>query len=241
MGITYDSSTVPSFSAYLLPEDERENGQHVNDELSSLASITDEVASAVQLFNYSNAFWSRSDAAYRADWHNKELETKAYTIRQWPFIAAQSVAISIHHFGLLRGAINAIWRKVPTIAALVNRDDIRRSGKLFSKYFPRTEMLRDAVCHSAELSKTPESVTDHATSDPGKPRFFIRASLAGTHLQYTKDGKLWELDISQDTVTKLVDVRDIYFSGFRAIEPELLRRAKEAWELRAATRAGKTS
>jgi hypothetical protein len=235
--ITYDSSTVPTFSAYLLPDvAESSLGQHVNSELGNLASITDTVASQIELFNLSNDIWIRQEEERRADWQNKERQRQTAIVRHWPFVAAQSVAISIHHFGLLRGAINASWRQLPTIAPMIERDPIRQSGKLFNKYFPRTEMLRDAVCHSAELSKTPQSRQDNATKEPGQPRFFIRAFLSGSKLQYTKEGKLWELDISQDTLAKLIEVRDLYFSAFWKIEPELLRRAEEARQQRIAAR-----
>lgn len=242
MPVTYSLGAVPRFSSYLLPEDERELASYVSDGLSDLASIVDEVEAAVELFNYTSNIYSSVDAEYRRNSenrHNKQLEMKSATARYWPFIAARSVAIATHDFRLAKGTINQTWPKLPTLKTMIDGAAVNRANKLFNEYFPRTEAMRDAACHSAERSRTPQELADHAAVlKPGGARLSIGSCLSGNKLQYTYKKRsetvasLLELEISAATVARLAEVRDLYFSGFAGIEPELMRRAKAEWQER---------
>lgn len=217
----------PRLSAFL-PEIERPLARHVEFELLKIDSLTVEVEAAVVLYLNAVIRCQQLEAVRRtpAGRNDPNLAHEMTVAHHWPFIAARSVPIAIDQFKLLKGNINALWRKVPTLLSLIDASVIKRSNRLFIDYFgTHTEMLRDAVCHAQELSKTPESLRENSVIEPDQT-YFIQAMLAGSMLQYTKEGKRYELDISLETVRRLAEVRDVYMSAFRGAEQTLIRRAQ---------------
>jgi hypothetical protein len=222
MGITQEIDTVPIISAYLMPEDERVTATFVARQLSELASLTDQVFSAVELFTLAHQIAGQAERERQAVWGNEELARKAQISRQWPFMVARSAAIAIHDFCVVKGSLNTAWPTVPTFRNLVDGKAVDRANKLFNQYFPRTEAMRDAVCHSGK-----RALEDHSVATPGGVRISIGSCLTGSALnilQYSykkkneAQARMYELEISAGMLSRLLEVRDIYFSGFRGVD-----------------------
>lgn len=236
MSAPIDYAGIAQGLASGLPPGERANGFRLSGVLHRLNSIAEDVVAAVALFEHVTQVASQSNELRKSDRENSELRRRSFIADRWPFIAAKGAAMSVWHFGeAMRIAKEAI-HLTPTVDLLTDWEPIKSATNAFTGYFTKPgdqiKNLRDGISHTTELSEHPDK---HATrGSSGIPGIQVSGSLSvsdylhGTTLFYTWKKHPRQLDISQDTVTKLCEVRDLMFSGLAGAARELGIRTIEA-------------
>ena len=86
----------------------------------------------------------------------------------------------------------------------------REATKAFNAHFPGFSGIRHGVQHFAKLYGTPEDFAKHAIAD----EINYVNDINGRTVQTIYEKKQVSLEISQDTLLKLREVRDLYWGAF---------------------------
>jgi hypothetical protein len=230
MPITYKLNDIPDLWTFDLPRDEQERAQDLQLQLREMASLTDEVASAVALFDSAQKRVQYLEELLQTsptDRMSSPQRTEQEIVSGWQYIAARSVVMAAWQLDELQARATLAASAIPAVAALMDRKALKQSGVIFREYFeqhlPRPAAAMDGDDHAA--SSTP------AIRGPAPPApdalVILRTDLSGATLAYRRKGMLLQLDISQGTLARLVEVRDRFFAAFAKVGEALER---QHWE-----------
>ncbi len=240
-----DYSVIPRFDRRRIALAENSVAFHVEGALSELQSYTSDLESAVELFRFAR---QQLDVRPRTKVESGSFGAKddAETlIRRWQFIAADSAAMSVWHFGeCLKGIKSSIRLDAPALNSKVNWEIMREATNLYKSHFPHSEGLRHAVAHRANLTETRKAAKENAVKKPlnqfginSAHGAMLKSNLRDNTLFYSIGGEIRSLDVTRQSVTKLVAVRDKFYMAFDAVKD---RRFEEVMKMAEAYQSGPT-
>ncbi len=151
---------------------------------------------------------------------------RSQNIADWQYVACRDAVMNIFNFRNEMLAANDLANKQPVIAPLLTRDLLKASHRKFDEYFPEYVGIRHAVGHSGELAKSIESFEENSfagTYDqngiqiPDTSNLMISNTISGITYICTFEGKVVHCEVSQTTANKLLEVKTIFYSAFRAV------------------------
>ena len=171
--------------------------------------------SALALFNFCN------DQAPRYFAQDQKLLQQ---LNNWKLIAARDGIWSIYNLGETIQYANPNVIKLPAFNTWVDYDKLRLARRKFRAWFPDYISIRHALGHISETTKNTQERDKNYYKGPFKSNgmivpgndtmIMIKNSLNGNSFQTTFKGRLLSYEISEQTLKKLVMVKDEFFSGF---------------------------
>lgn len=141
----------------------------------------------------------------------------------WPLLAARDAAMTIYHIHV---AVTGIWETrygCPTFWGMADESALRKAGKVLSSQFPNLLKLRDCIAHVNDRTRTLKKHADHAFSGIiDQPGFNSLGSqltaffLSGRRLVVTWNGEELAYDLTNESLDRLKEVRDL---ARKALEP----------------------
>lgn len=135
---------------------------------------------------------------------------------EWMGIAVRDAALSVYHFGETQRAIPANLRKCPILLASVDATKLREARKAFSRGFPDTVLLRNAVGHIAEQLSTPEKVAE--LRRPGEFLMW-ETQVGGRFTMASRAGRQVRLDVEEQSLAQLLAILRIICEAFDGADP----------------------
>src|SRR5262245_13588954 len=153
-----------------LPIQEREGIGHVLGLLEILETHLTIFRNAVELLEYAKsrrsevqAQMNRAEGATMRERH--EVAMKAHGQSQkylhWQFIAARDAAMTVYHFGIILHAIRSQLGRYPTLLAAVNTKKIKEAYTRFLHAFPRAELIRHCIAHTADTQADAQEIVNN--------------------------------------------------------------------------------
>ncbi|MFN3657147.1 MAG: hypothetical protein ACK4UO_07825 [Pseudolabrys sp.] len=146
----------------------------------------------------------------------------------WKLIAARDGAWSIYNFGSIMQYFRAGFGTIPTLSRMIEHDSLRTAQKLFDSSFPDFPLIRHALAHVPESTMNQEKrdknyykgsfTSDGMIVEGDQTLIMIKNSLKGRKYQTTFNGRLLSYELSEETLKKLIQAKDIFFSGFKQVE-----------------------
>lgn len=193
----------PRFLRSRFPEAERQNMRFVEQLLWKLGHRCEQFEAALRLFQ----FCSRP---YHAD----TGATKRQMRHDWRFIAADAAATAVFLMAEDIEFIGKNLRGCEALVALMDHKIKRSATNAFDRSFPGIKGVRHSGQHDAKLHGHPDGLSEHYDGSG----FMLVHSLNGDRLETDFGKQRVSLEISEKTLTKLIEVRDRYWSAFPPIE-----------------------
>jgi len=210
---------VPKIDRSTIPENEMPPFLHVMTLLGEFGLYERNFLTAVFLYDY-----CQQSAGEISDF--AKLENSLWTISAWQMMAARDGALTIYHFSSAIEGLKNSLRFCPTLNTKVNNRAIREAGRLFNGFFPDSKLIRDAVAHVADLSKTQESKLLNAvkgafrkgrfSSNDAEGTTWLRGNMNERSFAVTIRGKAYTYNLNHENAARLSDVKKNIFSAFDA-------------------------
>lgn len=214
---------IPSISSNNMPEEERGTAHLFSHALSDLQRYITDFAAAISLM----------DIPVPEPKPNSDDHT---TIIQWHFIAARDGAMSVYHFGKTLHALHSSYGSLlPTLWKAVDTNQFKIAWRLFDSQFPHIDLIRHAVAHSGELTRTPkdyeQNVVTGAYTGHGI-KMGAGASATFTFLSnrtfvISIEKKVLAIEISMATLAKMDRCAMLFYSGLHPAPAGLVHRWPE--------------
>ena len=189
----------------------------------SILTPADEVAEVKYLYalltgvEYSAKGWEAALALYRTSLSPPTSISKDVASR-WRWIACNECILELYHLRSRMEKIQAVQlRKCSSLLPWIDSAVTRGARKRLDDYFPDIEALRHATAHKGE---------NEVNSDVHVPegQHFALTGFREPHRYSTPYlGKMRSLDITDESLRKVVEVVDSYLSGFESAAKELER------------------
>jgi hypothetical protein len=132
----------------------------------------------------------------------------------WAFIAARDAASTVYKFYESLEFIGHNFNECPTLRAMVDHKARKSATKKFKEYFPGYAGIRHSAHHYAKLYGSRRGIAENIAGN-----VLVVGVLMGDTLQSTFLKKTVELDVTMASVSKLREVRDLYWSAFEPLDP----------------------
>lgn len=229
---------VPHIDQGQLPDEERPHATVLWHQLHNLASSVSSFEAALRLYDTC----LKRQAEMRAEmdeWmkipHGPGRRARQLEIMKrdrddpdpsvgWMNIAGRDGALTLWHFMRALAAIKANLDRAPTLRASVRVGEIDGALREFRRKLPDVRDVRDAVAHTAELTKNPDALARNATK-PFKTKAYSSESGGGmwtnnfeerTFMTTADGGEMVRYDLSGDTLRFLVDLTRRVYAAFPA-------------------------
>lgn len=189
----------------------------------SILTPADEIAEIKYLYalltgvEYSVKGWDAALALYRTSLSPPTSISNDVASR-WRWIACNECILELYHLRSRMEKIQAVQlRKCPSLLPWIDSAVTRGARKRLDDYFPDIEALRHATAHKGE---------NEVNSDVHVPegQQFALTGFREPHRYSTPYlGKMRSLDITDESLRKVVEVVDSYLSGFESAAKELER------------------
>jgi hypothetical protein len=189
-----------------LPPEERNRALFVQNLIMSLGHRCIEFASAIELLDF-----CIQPLQYECYGEEHWLE-EANKRKRWESVAANSAASTVYLFYEDMEFLGENLSRCKTLNGMVNHKIKRSATKMFSQLFPGFAGVRHSRLHDAKLYGTPESLWENVAG----PEIHT-TDLVGRTITSSFKGKIVRLEVSKETLAKLQDVRDLYWSAFMPI------------------------
>lgn len=134
---------APIFSIRALPDNEREAGICIQQNLVHLTVLVDELRMTMRLYEFATN--SRSKAA--------EMSDDMFLFQHWSILAAKAGAITLEGVSEIMHSFGAsLLRQCPTIGGVVDVKKRRAVDNLFKEKFPNITLIRHDAAHPESLS-----------------------------------------------------------------------------------------
>jgi hypothetical protein len=144
---------------------------------------------------------------------NHMHKSEEYSLRwHWRSFAVREAVTTIYRIFECLEYGNKNLGKCPVLQTLVDHKLKRAAMKAFKEHFPGVDGVRHGIQHYAKLYGTPEDFTAHATSEELN---FVN-HLEGRTVRTIFRKKHVSLEISEETLLKLREVRDLYWHAYMA-------------------------
>lgn len=164
--------------------------------------------------------------------HDESLQDRVAVFSSWQLLASRDACMSIYHFGRARDGLHETLGSCLYIKDRLDRAALRNATKLFDAHFPHYVQMRHAIAHHEETKNTLKAQQKHAFQDgeteivPGIKikgesggRIMMTGNLFNRTFQMMWEGTVLTCDMIPETGKNLAEVRDHYFSVFKAIRP----------------------
>ncbi len=185
-----------------LPDAEQGHAHFVWLLLQNLGSRCKEFESALALFDFC------LEPIVRDDYEEAKRRSG------WMHIAAQAAASTIYLFDEDIEFLGKNLARCPTLRSMIDPTARRIATKKISQYFPDFAGVRHSGQHYAKLYGTPEGMAKHIAGP-----IVVIGAIVNRTLQTTFKKMTIELDITPESLTKLKEVRDLYWGVFRPLDP----------------------
>jgi len=166
---------------------------------------------------YSVKGWDAALALYRTSLSPPSSISRDVASR-WRWIACNECILELYHLRSRMEKIHAVQlRKCPSLLPWIDSAVTRGARKRLDEYFPDIEALRHATAHKGENEVNPDS---HA---PEGQQFALTGFREPHKYSTPYLGKMRSLDITDESLRKVVEVVDAYLSGFEPAARELER------------------
>jgi hypothetical protein len=196
----------------LVPENEKRAVGDAGSALHIIAMTAATWASALDLYKFASS---------------KPAGIAEANARTWRFIAAREGAMQLFHLAdQLHDYASMHLRDCPTMAKFVDKQMLKNAIKLLEARFPNIEAMRDSVAHWGERVSRPRT---HEAGDfeidgqiraTGEGRIFAGGSLIGDKYVVTARGIVLELEITDETLNKIVGIVSMFFDAFAGVIAE---------------------
>lgn len=146
----------------------------------------------------------------------------------WKLIAARDGAWSISNLGYtieyFRGSLGAY----PTLRSMIDHKELRAAQKMYAEFFPHFPSIRHSLAHGPDMTMNQQKRDEHYYQGPfrsdgqiiegDRTKIMVKHSLNGRTYQTTFSGQLLSYEINEDTLRKMVQIKDRFFLGFRLVE-----------------------
>lgn len=158
----------------------------------------------------------------------REMIDESLIHSDWCNIACRDGAMTLYHFGKTLHNIRAALGECKTVNSMVEPAPLRHATKQFEGAFPDFEAMRHAIAHANELWKNVAKYLQNAIRG-GYTKGNISISggsaltsmLNNRHFAMTFEGRLVSYEMSEETLNKMVEIQNEYYSGFREAENKL--------------------
>ena len=171
--------------------------------LISLGSLCKEFQAALALFNFAQE--ADSCAAIPG------MPTGMYFL----ILTAHAAASVIYRFNETLGAASINLNKSPSVLNKIDMQAKRDATRLFKKHFPDFAGARHSGQHEAKLFGTHDNAMKHAD----QKGVIAYNNIAGNQLVTAYERKQIILEISEESLRKLCEVRDAYWAVFAPLDP----------------------
>jgi hypothetical protein len=192
------ATLIPRLPISSLPKAEQRHAIFVERLLFFLDMHCQEFESALALFDF----------CYKTKHDSPDFEMHL----RWLHIAAQAAATAVY---LVKEDIEFLGKnlnKCPTLGNMIDHASRRTATKRFSTHFPGFGGVRHSGQHNAKLYGTPEAADDHSVGS-----MVLISGLSDRTLQATFEKTVVKLEISAGSLSKLGEVRDLYWAVFRSL------------------------
>ena len=192
----------PPLRLLKVPEEERRAVNAIDLALITVYSSTRNFAAAVDLFSTTRA-----------------QKTSGNPIRsvEWMMIAARDGAMSIFHFGDVIQRINKQFGTCPTLAAHIDRSQMKAANKALRTHFPQFEKIRHAVGHTGEFNMTGGTVVQGPAVVGGihiGGRGVVNDHLNGDVFHGVIDNEPVSYAVNATTLANMIEVAKTVYSVF---------------------------
>gem|GEM_PF-1186424 len=123
-------------------------------------------------------------------------------------VRLQRNSTQLHHLKKRIEKIRGVViKKCPSLSDAIDSTLLRKSTKLLNDYFPEIDGLRDAMAHAGEFDAHPEV---HAPDG----MFALKGFREPHRFSAPFKRKLYHLDITDETLTRITEVVVLFFEGF---------------------------
>jgi len=188
-----------------LPQAEHDHARFIDTLLHDLGRRCADFRAAVGLFDYCTEFlehtsnYMHKPEEYNFCWH-------------WRGFAVREAVTTIYRIGECLEFGNKNLGKCPVLQTMVDHEVKRAATKAFKKNFPGIPGMRHGIQHFAKLYGTPETFLEHALAD--EPNFVN--DLNGRTVRTIFKKRHVTLEISQESLLGLYEVRDLYWHAYMA-------------------------
>jgi hypothetical protein len=215
------STEHPDIVLSRLPVEEREAARHVKLLLDGLAVHVQHFAAAVALYDHLEELLAQGALRATSLQAQREGKARRRNMLGWGGIAARDAAMTLYHFETTLDAIVKGIRKCPTLFARVGEARLRTFQPAFVKNFPAATAMRNAVGHSSDWGRTPESMAFHAYkvpySDDGleiTSGIYLLSHQAGRKLIATIRGRLVFVEVTEEWLRGLIEIQRLVYDAF---------------------------
>lgn len=145
----------------------------------------------------------------------------------WKEIAAREGMWRIYNLKEYMEYFSQELHACPTLKELIDFDKIRNAKRLHKKYFPNSELFRNALAHIPELTKSQKDSDKNACKGPFQSdgmiipdettKVFVSASFLGNTFQVTAKGMLLKCEMTEETLMKMIEIKETFYAGFERI------------------------
>ncbi|WP_152528756.1 hypothetical protein [Rhodoferax saidenbachensis] len=161
--------------------------------------------------------WDAALALYRTSLSPPNSISKDVASR-WRWIACNECILELYHLRSRMEKIQAVQlRKCPSLLPWIDSAVTRSARKRLDDHFPDIEALRHATAHKGENEVNPNA---HA---PEGQQFALTGFREPHRYSTPYLGKMRSLDITNESLIKVVEVVDAYLSAFEPAAEELER------------------
>lgn len=214
----------------LLPEEEREIGYLIGQNLEDLPRLYDEVRAALVLFNRSHDEQSAYFAKPEMTPAEREFSDILFT---WMRIALRHGAISTYEFSEMIQSLDGNVAKCPTIKDARNDDKMGEARDVFKAAFPNIELLRHGAAHASEFGSTQKRLNKHSSSEEFvHPLVYFKGRYASNNVAdrtyfATVKGKTVQYTLDRDHLDALLRVMGLIWEAFRPVAEALEGRNRQ--------------
>jgi hypothetical protein len=136
---------------------------------------------------------------------------------RWRFIACNECVLELYHLRCRLEKIQAVLlRGCPSLRNLLNVSKMRSARKMLDDYFPDVEALRHATAHKGENEAHPEV---HAPDG----KYALTGFREPDRFSAPYEGQLYYLDITDQSLQRIIEVVSKFFGAFQVAAVELER------------------
>lgn len=202
-----------------LPESEREAGRLLARNVTHLTELSYRFEQAVALVDFCDAAASLLQPALDAGTADLAVWQAAmgerFRYKAWREIAARDGAITLYNFMEVKQAIDGLLGMCPSVAAKIDREQLRCARRTFEDRFAGVKDIRFGVAHAGAPFSSPEENAKHRVYQEAE--LILTGSLAGREFHVTMNGRhvFYVLDrTSWEALDK--SASEIFYS-FRAV------------------------
>lgn len=199
-----DTNGLPLL-AWFQPPEERDDARHIGTQLTMLAFHEERFRSAGELMDHA----AQLATTLKPKDHDERRHQDR--VQSWRMIAAHAAVLSVYHFRSTLASIRDRLGQCPALAKHVDQKAIEKAFDQIEVDFPHWREVRDGVGHFSDKIFKPADVDAHM---PDKTAFH-HGCLVGSNLIFTRDGKYVAMDLSIQSLEKLVAIKRMVWEAFR--------------------------